>query len=564
MRVRGPRGRSRGRNAVMARRRPWVLAAGFAGVLPLTAPGGVGAQEWSYTRLDLDLRIEPAAQRLEVSGSGALVLGGAATDEIRLFLNTRGPAMQVRDVTTPGMPSAVAMTTDGHRQLVRITLDAPAAPGDTVPIAFRSHWVAPSSQLLVTDSVALGSWVEAWYPIPAGSAGPRWAAPGTTRFQLPSGWQAVTNGALLGGADEEGWQVWHTAGAVHRSFAAAPYRMARTPSQDRDIAVFLLTADTASARRQAETLARAIEAMEQVWGPYPYDGYAIAEIPTAAVTWAASSEQGFIMAVSSQFGEDGNLPLFAHEAAHGWWGNRVASTGPGGQMVTEALAQYGAVVAIEALEGTDAMNEFLRFSRPGYNRFQSAHGYFEIIRRGGDKPLSQLGSDTWDHNLSDAKGHWFYHMLRHRLGSDRFFAVLRDLQRQYSGRALSLAELRRFFLDAAPDDAGLPRFMEQWLDRTGAPQLDVKWWTTADGRGVHLELTQLQAEPYDLALTIELLLGTGHRLRREIRLTDARHVVALETHARVVGLTLDPDHRLLFWRPEYGRPTPIDTTRSNQ
>lgn len=131
------------------------------------------------------------------------------------------------------------------------------------------------------------------------------------------------------------------------------------------------------------------------------------------------------MARTPQFGEDGNLPLFAHEAAHAWWGNRVSTTGPGAQLVSESLAQYGAVLAIGALEGHDAMNEFLRLSRDGYNQLQSAAGYFEMARRGGDRPLSQLSNGRWDHNLSDAKGHWFYHMLRHRIGDERFFAVLR-------------------------------------------------------------------------------------------------------------------------------------------
>lgn len=172
-------------------------------------------------------------------------------------------------------------------------------------------------------------------------------------------------------------------------------------------------------------MACAIGAMERVWGAYPYGGYAIAEIPADVVTWAASSEQGFIMARTPQFGEDGNLPLFAHEAAHAWWGNRVSTTGPGAQLVSESLAQYGAVLAIGALEGHDAMNEFLRLSRDGYNQLQSAAGYFEMARRGGDRPLSQLSNGRWDHNLSDAKGHWFYHMLRHRIGDERFFAVLR-------------------------------------------------------------------------------------------------------------------------------------------
>jgi aminopeptidase N len=260
------------------------------------------------------------------------------------------------------------------------------------------------------------------------------------------------------------------------------------------------------------------------------------------------------MATSSQFGENGNLPLFAHEAAHAWWGNRVGAQGAGSLLVTESLAQYGAVVAIEALEGAEAASEFLRFSREHYNRLQSAHGYFEIARRGGDKPLAALANDAWDHNLSDAKGHWFYHMLRDRIGDDRFFGVLRGLQRDFAGRALGVAEMRAAFVAAVPEDGALPAFLSQWLDRAGAPVLETRWWTRAAGRTVHIEVEQLQPELYDLQLTVELELVNGHRLHRRLHLTDRSHTFDVEAHARVVGLRLDPEHRLLFWRPEYGPP----------
>jgi hypothetical protein len=515
---------------------------------------GAGDPEWRYRRLDLEVTVVAGARQLEVRGSGVVELGDAPASELRLFVNTRAAAMRI-DRLDASRGAEVELTAGGHQQLARLSFATPLLPGDSVAIDFLLRLDAPSSQLLVTDSVALASWVEAWYPVPVSGGRPRWAAPGTTRFRLPEGWRAVSNGTLQRVPDGSvGVESWHSPEAVNRSFAAGPYRVARSTVGGRDIAVYLLRADTASARRQAETLARAIGAMERVWGDYPYGGYAIAEVPPAAVTWAASSEQGFIMATSNQFGAHGNLPLFAHEAAHAWWGNRITGGGVGSLLVTESLAQYGAVVAIEALEGVEAANEFLRFSRENYNRFQSAHGYFEIARRGGDKPLAALTSDSWDHNLADAKGHWFYHMLRDRMGDDRFFGVLRSLQRDFAGRALTVAELRTAFIAAVPEDPALPAFLSQWLDRTGAPVLETRWWTLAAGRTVHLEVEQAQPALYDVHLMVELELANGHRLQRRVHLTERAHVFELEAHARVIGLRLDPAHRLLFWRPEYGPP----------
>lgn len=541
---------------------PWALP-----VLAMlaTAPEIGMAQDagWQYQSLDLDISIHATTGELEVRGEGFLEVTGGARSELRMAVNTRQTAMHFERFETPGVAAAIELRPDSLRHTATVSLEAPLSRGEALAVSFTLRLQEPSMQLMVTDSIALASWVEAWYPVPLSDEGQMqaWAAAGSTRFHLPPGWSAVSNGAPVTAADRDGADgsgagviEWRSEVPVYRSFAAAPYRVARSERDGRAIGVYLLQADSTAAQRQADILSRAISALEEVWGPYPYAGYNIAEIPDGLTSWSASSEQGFIMAASRNFTEEGNLPLFAHEAAHGWWGNLVNATGPGALLVSESLAQYGAVVAIERLEGTDAMNEFLRFSRRGYNQYQSAHGYFEIVRHGGDKPLAELANDRWDHNLSDSKGHWVYHMLRDRVGDELFFDVLRGLIRDHSGRALSLDELRAAFVEAAPHDPGMPAFMEQWLERTGVPVLEYRWWSVDGGEAVHFEITQAQAELYDIELTVEVETVNGHRVHHEVHVTDRVHEVRLPAHARPVQVRLDPDHRLLHWRPEYGPP----------
>jgi hypothetical protein len=281
------------------------------------------------------------------------------------------------------------------------------------------------------------------------------------------------------------------------------------------------------------------------------------------VTWAASSEQGFIMARSSMFdAPGGNLPLFAHEAAHGWWGNAVSTTGPGARMGSEALAQYGAVVAIEALEGKGAMRDFLDFSRPGYNPLQCALGYFHIWREGEDNALAVLDQGPSDHNLADSKGMWFYHMVRQRIGDTAFFAALKDLQSDFRAKPMRVSDIRAAFLAATPSDSGLKTFLGQWLDRTGAPVLEMDWWSLrrqpADRRqtptgAAQLKLRQVQpGEAYHLDLEIRFTLRDSTTVLDTLHLRDREQSFELEFPSRVLGVEVDPDQKLLLWRPKYG------------
>jgi len=276
----------------------------------------------------------------------------------------------------------------------------------------------------------------------------------------------------------------------------------------------------------------------------------VAEVPESA-SFAAGSEQGFIMVRSSILDDErGSLPLFAHEAAHGWWGNLVRSEGPGAKMLSEALAQYGAVLSIEALEGKGAMDEFLRFSRPGYNSLQCALGYFHIWREGGDAALASLEDAPTHHNLSDSKGMWFYHMLRIRMGDAAFFSVLRALIDDLRGREVDLGLFRRRLLAADPSLTG---FLRQWLDRTGAPVLRTDWWSIDRGRGVEIAVEQLQdGEPFEVPLEVAIVTASGEPIRQTLSLAGRTQRFTVATPARPLDLRLDPENRLLMWRPEYG------------
>jgi aminopeptidase N len=425
--------------------------------------------------------------------------------------------------------------------------------------------VGASSQLLVGDSIALASWVENWYPTPVTEDGytqTAASAPGVTRFHLPKGWRAVSNGT----AEADTWTVTQP---VARSFATGPFTVARETAGDRVVSMFLLGAAPASAKDQAQTLSRAITAMETRFGPYPYDGYAVAEVPESSVTWAASSEQGFIMARTSMFdAPGGNLPLFAHEAAHSWWGNTVNTTGPGSRMGSEALAQYGAVLAIEALEGKAAVRDFLDFSRRGYNPLQCALGYFHIWREGEDIALGELDDGPSDHNLSDSKGMWFYHMTRDRLGDAAFFGALHKLLADFSTRPMRVSDIRAAFLAAAPADSGLAGFLDQWLYRTGVPVLDIDWWSVRrqspsgnvePAGAAELRIRQRQpGEPYALALEVRTTLRDSSTVLDTVQVRGREHTFTLELPRRAIDLKVDPSQRVLMWRPKYG-PRPPGT-----
>jgi len=542
-----------------------VMATASFGEEPAaTAPDTLGFG-WRYTRLDLDVTIHPQDAKITVEGKAELRLENGRSMGPTLAVNARRKLMQWTRLDAPAGAktdiNGIFMLWPPAR-LGNVRFEKPVSRGAEVEVSFAYESTQNASQFHVSPGLAIASWVECWYPVPAErpdsqEVGELPLAMGTTRIHMPASWRSVSDGALVGREEADGGatETWNLTVPVKRSFAAGPYEAVRERFGEREVGVYLLTPKPMGTSEQAKALADSIAAMESRFGPYPYPSYSIAEVPDDLFDWHAASQQSFILAESSAFEfPRGNLPLFAHEAAHGWWGNLIAQRGPGSILCSESLAQYSAVIAIEAVEGEAAATEFLRFSRPGYNSLQCARGYFEMAARGEDMPLSQLGSGGWQHNLSDAKGHWVYHMLRRRVGDELFFDTMRGLIRAFAHKAMSLDDVRAAFIKAAPQEADLERFFAEWLDRPGAPILEVEW-SDASEVGRHqasLSIRQVQkGEPYHLRLDVAVDSDAGDQ-PHSVESAAEQTRVTLAAKGPPTGVRLDPQHRLLIWTPEYG------------
>lgn len=515
---------------------------------------------WKTRWMDLEITLLPDEGSLFVDGSLTLEVVVDEVEEVSIRMNSRAPAMQFREVGSSHDSKVTIERPDIGSVSRRATIhfDAPLTLGEEVEISFSiGNDGRQSSQFHVGEQVSVASWVEDWYPVAVPVGVPVTAhlaaAPGTTKFNLPTGWRALSNGIRIEHSDggEVASEVWEVEQPVARSFAAGPYQVASHQVAERTVDVYRLSGNPEQAALQARGLARALSALETRFGAYPYPSCHLAEVPNFKFSWAASSEQGFVMANQHVFQYGENLGIFAHEASHGWWGNLVNTRGTGSILCSETLSQYGAVLAIETLEGPRAATEFLRFSRPGAVTAQCARGYFEIARRNQDVALSALSGQNSAHNLSDSKGPWVFHMLRRRVGDEVFFDTIREILHDFGGARLGLDDIRSRFRAAAPASASLDQFFRQWLDRTGAPHLMVSWKEIPEQE---VEITIEQAdEPYELWLDLEVRTDRGKATHR-VSVEGARTVVRLPMEGSLEKVVFDPEHRLLLWRPEYGPP----------
>ncbi|MBI1325058.1 hypothetical protein GC170_17985 [bacterium] len=185
--------------------------------------------------------------------------------------------------------------------------------------------------------------------------------------------------------------------------------------------------------------------------------------------------------------EDSNTAFYvtAHEAAHQWWGNMlVPGAGPGGNVLSEALANYSAIRLVEK-----ELGERARIGLMKNMEFRYVFG-----RRGDDEQaLNKVdGSKPTDQTVTYERGGWVFWMLSRLMGVEAFHKGLAEMIRKYpagSQDAPLVEDLLEVLREHAPDKPAFDRFADQWIKGKALPNMfldDVKVadGTTAESRKV--------------------------------------------------------------------------------
>lgn len=520
------------------------------------------------------------------SGTMRLKSSVASTHGPVLILNGRDVSMKMLDVkisnpeAVPEYSVVMNVAAPGERKatLSAIRFVEPIPAATEIEISFDYEFVTEQGQVIHRPELEYASWVTGWYPTPIGDGeGLRTieslSSSGQVSFVLPRDWHVLSNGRLIEDTAIGNFrqQTWSTDDALAWSYIAAPFTVSTVNVGDVDVSMYMLNDDHKAVDEMASMIAKIIDLLEDNFGNYPFKTFGLAEIPDLTSDYfGASSEQGFIVAESKNFTNRFGLTLFSHEVGHAWWGNKFSCTGDGSSLCSEAMAQIGTILGTELLFGEKAMRDMMEVSEIDYTPYQSARGFFAMWRSDEAIPLSEVSG--WHiHRLMDSKGMWFWQMLREEVGDEKFFGVLRSL----SGGELvdpTLVELEDYFSQETDQDLSV--FFDQWLNRAGAPVINMEWhginpvgkneWRNdamhetiifANEEGqkqVSITLTQEQKELYKLNPEVRLEFFRSPAIVRTLDLSERQQTYVFDVEGMIKNVVLDPEHKILMWRPAYG------------
>ena len=253
------------------------------------------------------------------------------------------------------------------------------------------------------------------------------------------------------------------------------------------------------------------------FGPYPHEHVRILEFPlylpfarSFPGTIPFSESLGFISDMRDPEGVDHVFYVTAHEMAHQWWGDQIiAANVQGSGMITESLAEYSALMALEKQYGPEKVRHILRWDM---DQYLAGRGK-ELVE---ELPLVRSESQIYLHYR---KGSLAFYRLREEIGEAALNRALKkflDANRYQTAPYVTSLDLLKFIRAEAGRDKQelitdlferIVIYDNRVLEASTRQRADGKWDVTvkvnlakmqADGKGK--ESARKYDEPVDIAI----------------------------------------------------------------
>lgn len=452
-----------------------------------------GAAAFEPVRYNLDVTVEDPIEKLHGVAKIELrpVLAGVRTVEIRLPRGFEVRAVCLGDAKLPFERSGAELTA---------VLPQAPLPDGTVTIAVEYEGVAIGGD---AKSYALLD-TQNWYP----HVGLIDRATYEATFHWPRRFDLLASGHRLEGG-ETGDLKWtrHRLDLPTWGYTFEIGKFSLEQRQVGHVAVTLAFDPTsrkegrANRKEIGDTVAEALSFFETTFGPYPLDELTVSTIPRGF----SQSMLGFItlsdlMMLDTSFwtlilGFEDRRSVIAHEVAHQWWGHRVGWASDRDIWLSEAMANYSALLyQDEKIEPATGKKIDRKSRREDVlvgptSGWQSALAATLPNERAIDSvgPVV-LGSRLFSSRTNSAyepivykKGAVILDMLARSLGPEQFPKIMHEVVRVVDGRTLSTRDF--FDLIERITDTDLESFVSRFVEGTGLPEVYYTYKYQKEGDG---------------------------------------------------------------------------------
>ena len=492
-------------------------------------------------RVDGEVKLFPETRSLEVAAT--YVLRNPHLKPMAEVPVTVGPHFESSDWTVDGVATDPAKrdqprpAIENRSGLFVVIPAKPLARNETVTISFRLKGEFPrgwsrggsgASEFLLPSGVVLTSFSTSFLPYPGfvegvgvdeknrrdareypldhwksrvdPAFGPAWDTEVRLAVEGPADWTINVVGVEKESVERDGRRrtVWETEHPVRFfNIVGGPLE-----SKEADGARVYYSRRTP---HNVDTMVKALAAARTSYGgwfgEYPWTNLRVTQFPGLAGyaqgfpgNISFSEGIGYLAKpIGGAPGEDGEdadtldvaFYIVAHEAGHQWWGNIVMpGKGPGGNIISEGLAEFSALMLVHHELGEEQGRALRRRWEREYTFGRSPDDERPINRTDGTRPGDQV--------VTYNRAGFVFWMLRETMGEEAMVAGLRGFVAKWrdgvetpEGLDFPLIEdMVESLREHATDVTAFDAFVSQWIYGTALPELEFAEDPRAEGGAV--------------------------------------------------------------------------------
>jgi len=351
--------------------------------------------------------------------------------------------------------------------------------------------------------------------------------------KVPKTWDVVSQGARTRHEIQGEFQVtrWESPEIMDEVYLiASPFHEFTRQVGPVMAMAFLRTPDENLANKYLETTAQYLQMYQQLIGQFPYKKFALVEnfwetgygMPSFTLLGPKIIRFPWILHSS-----------YPHELLHNYWGNSVFVDYEAGNWC-EGLTVYQADHLIKEQQGQGAV----------YRR-DALQVYTDYVKNSKDFPVIEFRArhDATTAAVGYNKSMMIFHILRQKFGDELFTKAIQRFYQTSRFKKATFGDIQQVFEQVAGEK--LDWFFQQWIYRTGAPELKLAKATThpaGENAVVAFSLEQAQTgAPYRLTVPLAITLaGQENAFWATVELTQSRQDFAVQVPGEPLRIDVDP------------------------
>ena len=229
--------------------------------------------------------------------------------------------------------------------------------------------------------------------------------------------------------------------------------------------------------------------------------------------------------------------LIAHEIVHQWFGNSATESDWPHIWLSEGFATYFTNYYIQQTKGQVAFLKQMKQDRDKVIRFGNSYKH-PLVDTTYDNLMDLLNPNSYQ------KGGWVLHMLRCKIGDEKFHETIKAYYQKYRLGIASSEDFASIAIQLNPT-ANLPIFFNQWFHQVGHPVLKIEKQITKND--LTIEFSQIQQPLFTFPISVDILFQDGSHTIETIEISEKHSKWKIQHFDKAIQqIEIDPRVELLF------------------